>query len=59
MLRPYGVYDTTDLNHLAFQSFDYKRHMMKVIPETCCGTTLDIYIFYVLKNNILHFRGDK
>jgi len=34
----------TLLNYLAFQSFGLERHLMTVIPETCCATKFDIYV---------------
>jgi hypothetical protein len=42
---PFGFIDTKTLNYLAFQSFYFKRRLMKVIPETRRTTKFDIYFF--------------
>jgi len=34
LFRPFGFIAPKTLNYLAFQSFDFEHHLMKVIPET-------------------------
>jgi hypothetical protein len=45
LFRPFGFIAGKPLNYLAFQSFDFERHLMNVIPETCHAHYFDIYIF--------------
>jgi hypothetical protein len=37
------------LNYLAFQSFDFERHLMKVILKTHVHTKFDIYDVFIMK----------
>jgi len=34
MFKPFGFIALKALNYFAFQSFDFERHLMTVIPET-------------------------
>jgi hypothetical protein len=34
LFRPFGFIAPKTLDYLTFQSFDFERHLMKVIPET-------------------------
>ena len=48
LFRPFGLLAPKDLDYLAFQSFDFRAYLMKVIPETCRATKLDIYVFITI-----------
>ena len=38
------------LSYLVFQSFEFERHVMKVIPERAVRAKIDIYVFIKLKS---------
>ena len=42
---------------LAFQSFYFERHLMKMIPETRCVAKFDIYIFIGISIHILNIKS--
>jgi hypothetical protein len=45
LFSTFGFLAPKDYNYLAFQSFDFERLLMKVIPETC---VVDIYILLTI-----------
>ena len=54
LFKPFGFIAPKTLNYLGFQSFDFERHLMMVIPETyLMKVILETYLMKVILETYL------